>query len=186
MHKQYTSLRRRPFLTPVWLMALAGLLAIGVVVWLVCSATTTTIMVMRHGEKAAVPADDPGLSHEGEARAERLAEVLGRAPEGQRIEVIFTSELRRTQDMARPLASRLGVPVISMPAGDPGALVERLLDEYRGGRILVVGHSNTVPEIVRRLGGEDIPDMADTEFGVIYVVTRPRFGRTSVIRLDLS
>ncbi len=185
MHKQYSSMRRRTFLTPVWLMGLAALMFLALIGWLISSASTTTVLVMRHASKATMPAEDPGLTVEGEARAAQLAELLGRSPANLRLDVIFVSEFRRTQDTVRPLANRLGVPVIVVPAKDPAVVVERALDDYSGRRILIVGHSNTVPDIVRQLGGSDIPDMADTEFGTLYVVSRPRFGRTSVMRLDL-
>lgn len=182
MHKEYASLRRRPLFAPVWLAALAAVFVVGLAIWLLASASTTTIIVMRHAEKAALPAEDPPLSAVGEARAQTLAQILGQAPEEFRIQGIFVSEFRRTQDTVRPLANRLGVPVIVVPAADISTVADRARDEYRGGRVLIVGHSNTVPEIVEKLSGHKVPAMAETEYGIVYVVALPRFSRASVTR----
>ena len=184
MHKEFASLRRRPLFAPVWLAALAAAFAVALAIWLLASASTTTILVMRHAEKAALPAEDPPLSMAGEGRAQELAHVLGEAPAEFRIQGIFVSEFRRTQETVRPLANRLGVPVIVVPAADTALVVERARDEYRGGRVLIVGHSNTVPEIVERLSGRNIPVMAESEYGIVYVVSLPRFSRASVTRFD--
>ena len=184
MHKEFASLRRRPLFAPVWLAALAAGFVVALAIWLFASASTTTIIVMRHAEKAALPAEDPPLSAVGEARAKALAQILAQAPEEFRIQGIFVSEFRRTQDTVRPLANRLGVPVIVVPAADTALVAERARDEYRGGRVLIVGHSNTVPEIVEKLSGHKIPAMAENEYGIVYVISLPRFSRASVTRFD--
>ena len=185
MHKEYASLRRRPLFAPVWLAALAAAFVIGLSIWLLASASTTTIIVMRHAEKAALPAEDPPLSPPGEARAEALARIFGQGPEEFRVQGIFVTEFRRTQDTVRPLANRLGVPVIVVPAADIAGVAKRARQEYRGGRVLIVGHSNTVPQIVEKLSGQEIPAMPESEYGIAYVVALPRFSRASVMRLDL-
>ncbi len=185
MRKEYASLRRRPLLAPVWIVALAGLLTIALAFWLLAAASTTTIFVMRHAEKAAVPSEDPPLSPAGEARALELAQHFGRAPKGLGLDSIIVSEFRRTQETVRPLANRLGVPVIVVPANEPAQAAQRALDENRGGRVLIVGHSNTVPDIVHELSGEDIPPMPESDYGILYMVAVPRFSRAAVTRFDL-
>ena len=184
-NKEYAGLRRRPFLTPVWLTALAGLLVIALGIWLLSIASTTTIIVMRHAEKAAAPPEDPPLSPAGEERARSLAHFFGQAPAEFRIDGIIVSEFRRTQETVRPLANRLGVPVIVVPAGDIERTAERAREDYRGGRVLIVGHSDTVPAIVEELSGRKVPPISETETGVVYIVALPRFSRASVTRLDL-
>ncbi len=187
MRKEYASLRRRPLLAPVWLAALAGVLVIGLGFWLVSAASTTTVFVMRHAEKmASNPQDkDPPLSPAGEARALELARHFGQAPKGQGLDSIIVSEFRRTQDTVRPLANRLSIPVIVMPAHDPAGAARRALAENRGGRVLIVGHSDTVPEIVKQLSGVDVGPMSETEYGIVYLVAVPRFSRAAVTRIDL-
>lgn len=185
MHKEYASLRRRPLLAPVWLAALGAVLVVAFAVWLLSAASTTTVIVMRHAEKAALPIDDPLLSLEGEARAQALAHFFGQAPAGFGVEAIIVSEFRRSQETVRPLANRLGIPVIVVPAAEPERAVERALDEYRGGRVLIVGHSDTLPLLVEELSGRKVPALREDEYGVVYVVARPRFSRASVTRFDL-
>jgi phosphohistidine phosphatase SixA len=187
MRKEYASLRRRPLLAPVWLAAIAGILVIALGFWLVNAASTTTVFVMRHAEKlTSDPNDpDPALAPAGEARALELAQFFGRAPKGQRLDAVIVSEFRRTQDTVRPLANRLGIPVIVVPAEDTSVTAKRALSENRGGRVLIVGHSDTVPDIVKELSGADVGLMSEAEYGILYLVTIPRFSRAAVTRLDL-
>jgi phosphohistidine phosphatase SixA len=184
MRKEYARLRRRPFLMPLWLPVLAALVALAVAVWLVLSASTTLVLVVRHAEALPDAGDDPVLSAAGEARAQRLAALLtsaqGFAPEG-----IIVSGLRRSQETARPLAAALGVPVIVVESRDPDAVAERALAGFQGGRVLVIGHSNTVPAIVERLARQPVPAMSETEYGALYAVAVPRFSRPVVVRLEL-
>jgi phosphohistidine phosphatase SixA len=187
MRKEYASLRRRPLLAPVWLAALGGVLVIALGFWLVSAASTTTVFVMRHAEKqTANPADkDPPLAPAGEARALELARQFGGAPKAQSLDAILVTELRRTQDTVRPLANKLGIPVIVVPADEPEAAAKRALHDFRGGRVLIVGHSDTVPEIVKALSGTEVGAMSETEYGIVYVVSVPRFSRAAVTRFDL-
>ena len=142
---------------------------------------------MRHAEKmTSNPADkDPPLAPAGEARALELAQIFGRAPKGQGFDAIIVSEFRRSQDTVQPLANRLGIPVIVVPAGDPVAAAKRALSENRGGRVLIVGHSDTVPEIVKELGGVDVGPMSEADYGIMYAVAVPRFSHAAVTRFDL-
>ncbi len=176
-------------LAPVWLAAIAGVLVIALGFWLVGAASTTTVFVMRHAEKlTSNPNDpDPALAPAGEARALEFAQLFGRAPKGQRLDAVVVSEFRRTQDTVRPLANRLGIPVIVVPAEDIAVTAKRALSENRGGRVLIVGHSDTVPGIVKELSGIDVGPMSEGAdgYGIVYLVTIPRFSRVAVTRLDL-
>jgi broad specificity phosphatase PhoE len=68
-------------------------------------------------------------------------------------------------------------------ASDVDGTAKELLREHRGGRALIVGHSNTVPAIVRKLSGMSVPEIPEDEYDDVYVVTVPSFGRASVLRL---
>jgi broad specificity phosphatase PhoE len=186
MRKEYASLRRRPFLTPVWLLALAGMLALGVAAWAVLAASTTIVVVMRHAEKAADGTQDPPLSAAGVERAGRIAAMFGGGPRELAVDTIFVTQWRRTGATATPLATRLGVPMISVQAEDLKALEARILHEYRGRRVLVVAHSDTVPELVHDLArGATIPLTGDGEYGTAYVIAIPRWSRPAVLRVAL-
>ena len=177
--------RRRTFLAPLWLLAMAGvfMLAMAFAYW--NSATTTTIVLVRHAEKQLGAISDAPLSPEGEVRASRLAQMLGGSEEFGRIRKIYVTDTRRTQQTAAGLAQRLGLkPEIVDAKTDSAELARRAVRENRGHRALIVGHSNTVPEIVAELAHlNDVPPMGDDEFDTLYVVTVPTIGKASVLRL---
>ena len=119
--------------------------------------------VMRHLQKGE--GQDPGLSAEGQGHAQRLAEWFGK----ERPTAIYVSATRRAQETAAPLAARLGLTAKVYDPRDTPGLVAQLLAET--GTVLVVGHSNTVPEIVAGLGGTRPEPLAETDFGDIWVVS---------------
>ena len=130
--------------------------------------------VMRHLEKAEGP--DPALSATGSANAQRLAAWFkGRV----KPQAIYVSTTRRARETAAPLAARLGLTPKEYNPADTAALVARVRAEP--GSVLVVGHSNTVPDIVAALGGNRPAPIADTEYGAIWMVTQD--GRTERLAL---
>ena len=133
--------------------------------------------VMRHLQKAAGP--DPGLTEEGQRSAQRLAVLLG----GQRITAIYVSTTRRARETAAPLAARLGIAPVEYDPADTPALAARVRQER--GPVLVVGHSNTVPDIVAQLGGTRPEPLADDRYGDIWHIrgSPPSTTRTSVAGL---
>jgi broad specificity phosphatase PhoE len=174
---------RRPFLAPIWLTLAAALLVGAAALAVYRSATITTVIVVRHAEKQLGTIDDPPLSPEGEARAERLARLLGGPSEVGGVQAIYVTDTRRSQQTAAPLATRLRLQPEVVSATDIPALLARVRREHRGGRVLVVGHSNTVPEIVSDLAGTPIPAIPDGEYGNLYVVSTPTYGPASLLRL---
>lgn len=121
--------------------------------------------VMRHLQKGT--GDDPGLTEEGRRCAEALAEDLAESG----ISTIFASRTRRAYETAAPVGNRLGVLPTPYDPRDTPALVA-LIREHQGS-VLVVGHSNTVPEIVERLGGARPADLAEDRYGEVWRVARP-------------
>ena len=176
---------RRTFLAPIWLLAWTGILVLvgAVVYW--NSATTTTVVLNRHAEKQTGAIDDAPLSPEGELRAARLGQMFGDAEAFGRVRKIYVTNTRRTQQTAASLAQRLDLkPVVVDARESADDLARQVLRENRGGLAIVVGHSNTVPQLVAELSGnEKVPPIADEEFDTMYVVTVPTIGRASVLRL---
>jgi phosphohistidine phosphatase SixA len=135
------------------------------------------VVVVRHAEAHREPGGDPALTPAGESRAERLAELLGDAG----IEVVHTSDYRRTRSTAAPLAARLGITPVVYDARDLAGFADRLLTER--GRHLVLGHSNTNPELVRLLGGEPGGEITEHEHDRVYLLVFDVDGvRTIVVR----
>jgi phosphohistidine phosphatase SixA len=177
--------RRRTFLAPIWLLALAAAMVLAAM-WIYWhSATTTTVVLVRHAEKQVGSIPDAPLSPQGEQRATRLVQMLGDPSPFGRVQRIYVTDTRRTQQTAAALARRLGIePEVVGAKTSSRELAKRVLGENRGGRALVVGHSNTVPEMVKALAGSDeVPSIADDEYDTFYVVTVPTIGQASVLRL---
>jgi broad specificity phosphatase PhoE len=174
---------RRPFLAPFWVMWLLFFLVAAAAVVVYRSATTTTVVVVRHAERVMGTIADPPLADAGERRAERLAQMFGDVKGAGRIDAIYVTDTKRSQQTAAALASRLGLKPTVMTARDAEGAARRALRDHRGGQVLIVGHSNTVPAIVRKLSGADVADIGDDEYDNLYVVTVPSFGRPSILRL---
>jgi broad specificity phosphatase PhoE len=121
------------------------------------------IILVRHAERVPAPmTDDAPLTDAGKSRAERLASVLAKAD----VKAIFVTRFRRTQETARPLAERLGLtPLVE---SDTDALVAKLRT-HGAETVLVVGHSDTVPDVIRAFGGPPVT-IADDEFDALFVL----------------
>jgi broad specificity phosphatase PhoE len=180
--------RRRTFLAPLWATWLLAMGVFAVVVGAFLywhSASTTTIVLVRHAEKELGAISDAPLSPEGEQRADRLASMFGDAEAFGRVRKIYVTNTRRTQQTALRLSQRLGLnsEVVDVKT-ESADLARRVLNENRGGRALIVGHSNTVPEIVTALTGiKEVPPIGEDEYGTLYVVTVPSIGPASVLRM---
>jgi broad specificity phosphatase PhoE len=174
---------RRPFLAPIWLFGTSVLL-LGVLLFAFYrSFSTTTYVVVRHAEKQLGTIDDPPLASEGEARAERLARLFGTTSDKGAIAAIYVTDTRRSQQTAAALAARLRLTPVVVPARDVAAAIRQASREHRGGNVLFVAHSNTIPDILRALAGIDIPEIPDDRYEDLYVVSVPTLGPASVLRM---
>jgi broad specificity phosphatase PhoE len=120
------------------------------------------VYIVRHLEKAA--GQDPALTPHGAARAEQLADQL----ENKGIKAVFATATQRARQTAAPLATRLGVPVTSYKPDAVEALVKAVA--VAGGPVLIVGHSNTVPELVAAFGGARPAPIGEESYGTVFVV----------------
>jgi len=125
----------------------------------------TTVIVVRHAEKLA-DEGDPSLSTAGVARAEALSRTLAHLP----VTVLFASQYKRTQETLAPLASQFGIPVQVHDARDVVGLAGVLRSQHAGQVVVVAGHSNTVPDLMRALGVESVSDMSDQQYEDLFVV----------------
>lgn len=182
--KRLSGLRRRPLLTPFWLTLLLPVAILVAGAWLWSLTTTTTVIVVRHAERELGTIDDPPLSTAGEQRAQALARMLGDSTTSPQVDAIFISDTRRSSQSALPLAQRLRLTPETYAARDVDTLVSRIRAAHRGRTTLVIGHSNTVPDIVHRLAPEfRAPAMGENEYDTIYIVTFPTVGPARVLRL---
>lgn len=183
LKKMHRTLRRRPLYTPLIMPVMGFVLMALAIAWYFDSRATTVVFLVRHAEKAAMPAGDPGLSDLGRERAEELARVMAMSNVNNGPDHIFVSQYRRSLGTVEPLIRDTGLPVSEYLAEDSAALVDELLDNYRGQAVLVVAHSNTVAEIIQLLGGKaPAQEMTEQDYDDLYVVGIPRFGRRQTLR----
>lgn len=149
---------------------------------LAIQAQPSTVVLVRHGEKALAPAGNPPLSAAGEARAEALARVLADA----HIDAVVTTGLARTSGTAAPLVRARGLTPIIVAAGrDVPAHARATAAAVRarpaGEVVLVVGHSNTLADIIAALGGPKMPELCDQEYASLFVLELRENGPTRLI-----
>lgn len=158
----------------------AGVLAVVCAVLLpVAPRAQEMVIVVRHAERLDQSSDSV-LSAAGETRAAHLATMLRDGG----ITHIFTTDRRRTIQTAAPLATTLGLTPVQLPSGDVDGLVARLRAAGARDRILVVGHSNTLPTILAQLGVATPITIADLEYDNLFVLT-PRPGAPAPLLLRL-
>lgn len=152
--------------------------------WFFESQATTTLIFVRHADKAATPVDDPSLSVAGQRRAEALASVLADVDVVASVDAIYTTQYRRTADTARPLAALVDVDMGVFDPSDLEFAVNQIVANHKGEIVLVVGHSNTIAPMIAELGGsKKLPKIRESEYDNLYVVTIPWFGKVKTLRL---
>ena len=142
------------------------------------------VFVVRHAEK--ISEQDERLTEAGRARADRLAKML----KDSGIAAIYSTDTERTIGTAKPLADALGLKIrIYDTAPSEGnmdflRLVERLQSEVPpDGVVLVVGHSNTVPLILKALGCAEEVSIASGDYDNLFLVLPREAGKAELIRL---
>ncbi|HEU4521006.1 MAG TPA: histidine phosphatase family protein [Thermoanaerobaculia bacterium] len=149
-------------------MRLALTLLIAVIALPLTGEPITTVILVRHAEKASSD-EDPPLSAAGTARAAELARVLS----ATRIDTIYTTQYVRTKDTAAPVAKALGVQAQVFPAGKgyAAAIAAKIRDHHQGQTVLVAGHSNSTSDVARALGAENVPKIDESQYDYLFIVT---------------
>jgi broad specificity phosphatase PhoE len=132
------------------------------------------VFIVRHAEKGTTGGKDPDLSVEGKKRADALAQIL----KDSQITSVFVTELKRTQETAAPTARAAEVSPTVVPANDIAALAQKL--RALNGNALVVGHGNTIPDLLKALGittPATIPEDDYTEIFAVLVGDAPKLVR---------
>jgi len=145
----------------------------------VAAARWEAVILLRHAEKQS-EGRDPELTAAGVRRADRVAGMLRDAG----VTAVHATPYARTRLTAAPIAARAGVQVATYDPRRLEAFAASLADDP--GRIVVVGHSNTTPAMVRALGGDPGEPIDDaTEFDRLYVLTPGASGavHTLVLRI---
>ena len=142
----------------------------------------TTIILVRHAEKGTAPADNPSLTEAGKARATELVRVVGMSD----IKAVYSSQYARTRETAEFVAQHFSIPVQQVDAAKTNDLVSDILSRHAGETVLVVGHSNTLPEIVQAFGGPAIADPEDNEYDNLLVLFVSSPGKAKLVPLKFG
>lgn len=140
----------------------------------------TTFVLIRHAEKASDGTRDPGLTSEGEARAERLKELFKNA----NVSAIYSSPYKRTRATVAALASSTSLEVKEYnPRGTD--FLKEIMKDHAGGVIIVSGHSNTTPSVANALLGEEkFAQLDESEYSKIFIITVSELGKGTVTMLN--
>jgi probable phosphoglycerate mutase len=133
------------------------------------------VVFIRHAERQST-GTDPGLTPAGKRRAQLLVTMLADAA----VSAIFTSSFRRTKETAAPLATKLGIAARPIDEDTTRARAQILA---AGACVLVVGHSDTVPELIGALGGPPDLEIGDDEFDRMFVLSAAPTGPPSVLAM---
>jgi phosphohistidine phosphatase SixA len=136
-----------------------------------------TIVLVRHAERAEDDPRDPSLSEAGQQRADELARVVG----DLHITHLFATQYKRTQQTLSPLARKSGIDIEARAANEPEAFIAELRGLPDAAVVVVAGHSNTVPDLVKRLGGEPSGLEEDPKHG--WLLPHDEYSRMYVVTL---
>ena len=140
------------------------------IVVLFCFSCSHTYYVVRHAEKAdadgSMMTSDVPLTGAGENRAQRIMQLL----KNKKIGEVYSTNTIRTKSTAKPTADYFGLPIQMYGPRPDSAFIQLLKSKKKN--ILVVGHSNTVDDIVNGLCNEKkvAGDLDDSEYNKLFVV----------------
>jgi len=134
------------------------------------SDTTTTLIIVRHAEKEAT-GTDPNLTADGQLRAEELKRVLGNIP----VQAIYTTPYNRTRQTVQPLAAAKGITVAEYATSKPYAqLISEIKAANRGKVVVIVGHSNTVPDLLKTISNNTFAiTITDSQYDDLFIAALP-------------
>ena len=152
-------------------------IAIGLALMAGPALAQEAVFLIRHAEKAA--GDNPPITEAGRLRAARWAEMLA----GTGIEQVYTSTARRTMETGAIIAEALGVETEAVETGDTAGLLDMVSFDFEEGRVLVVGHTETIPGILNALGSIETVEMPLDDFSRLFVVVP---GGDAPVVLDMA
>lgn len=127
------------------------------------------------GEAGEMMRRDPPLSREGQIRALGLPQDIP----AQDIDAIFVTRTQRSEQTASAVTALTGLEPIHYPPKDYPGIVKRLRKRH-GQKVLLVGHSNTIPPLLKALGVKDKVTIGDQQYGDLWVVTLLPEGRAEL------
>ena len=140
------------------------------------------VFVIRHAEQELTGLVDAGLRPEGRERATDWATIL--RPSG--LDLVVTTEIQRSRATGAIIAEALGVPQVEFSRGGSSGIAEFLRENYPEDVILVVGHTSTIPKMLRNFGYPDAFPISMAAYGWLFIVTPLESGPPAVTRLNIN
>lgn len=139
---------------------------------------SSIFILVRHAEKDY--GDDPNLVEKGRQRAERLSGML----QNLDLDAVYSTYFKRCMQTAEPTADYHGLKIQEFGALELNTMAARLKTKHRGETVLVVGHSNTTPELTGLLDRKnDYPRFSELDYENLYIVTIPPKGAVQVLKM---
>ncbi|MDI3335192.1 phosphoglycerate mutase family protein [Defluviimonas aestuarii] len=138
------------------------------------------VFIIRHAEKAT-DGQDPDITEAGRERANAWARLLSDAG----LDHVITSDARRTRETGKIIADSLGLPFGSLPVADVTGLLDMLEFDHMDDRVLIVGHTETIPGILERLGATDKIELGQNDYDNLFVLVASDAEPRRVIRLHM-
>lgn len=149
------------------------------------SQSITTFILVRHAEKASaeemkkLDAKDPDLSEAGRQRALKLAALLKET----KVDAIYSTNYKRTQNTVAPLAMEKGI-VVEGYEPNKGEAIDAMMKQHSGGTVVVCGHSNTTPWVANYLmGNDDLKNFDDSDYGNVLIIEVLERGKAKLVWL---
>ncbi len=140
------------------------------------------VFVIRHAEQELTGLVDAGLLPEGRERATDWATIL--RPSG--LDLVVTTEFQRSRATGAIIAEALEVPRVEFRHGGSSGIAEFLRENYPEDVILVVGHTSTIPKMLRSFGYRDAFPISMAAYGWLFIVTPLESGPPAVTRLNIN
>ena len=127
--------------------------------------TITQYYFIRHAEKAD-SSKNPDLSEKGLERAQEWKALFSEI----NFDAVYSTDFNRTLQTIQPIVA--GNNQLLKIYNPKMIDVELFKKETQGKTILIVGHSNTVPNMVNQIIKENkYVDIAENQFGNLYIIT---------------
>ncbi|HTE29829.1 MAG TPA: phosphoglycerate mutase family protein [Chryseolinea sp.] len=132
------------------------------------SCTPHYIYIVRHAEKDMAPSKDPALTKAGLERAEILKDFM----KTRKIDMVYSTSTLRATQTAKPTADYFHLSIKNYAPIPDSLFYKRLATRKKN--IVIVGHSNTVDDLVNTFSGARLVphDLPETEYDNLFIIRR--------------
>jgi len=142
----------------------------------------STIILLRHAEKADDGTKDPPLNTAGIERSQKIAAML----KDTQVDAIFSTNYKRTRETAQPIAEMKNLTIQSYEPRNSESMAQ-ILESHKGKTVVMIGHSNTVPWTANYLvGKETYQNLDDNDYNDMLIVSLWDRGNAKVVWLAVD